>query len=73
MFQKFRADADTVILYLEAQMGIASGNLRKTKNGQLDVSALRRIFYRIGQKIQQNLTQPQSVTQKVRSIHTADL
>ena len=73
MFQKFRADADTVILYLETQMGIASGDLRQTKNGQLDVATLRRIFYRVGQQIQQNLTKSQSVTQNVRSIHIADL
>ena len=57
MLQKFRTDSDAVVAHLEAQMGIAPGDLRQAEDGKFDLSAFRRVLYRIGQQIQQNLAQ----------------
>ena len=59
-----RADADAVVLHLEAQVCVAPGDLRQALDGQRNPSALGRILDGVGQQVLQNLAEPSLIAQQ---------
>ena len=59
--EKVRLDADPVVFHLKQQTKPASGSDSLHTDRQADIATLRRVLYRIGQEIQQDLTDPQRI------------